>query len=257
MRRKRREAPEWVFQWRQPGSPALSKALAFLVTGGLFAVLLTTVRIRVSPPVRWAESKATVIHVPDDANGRALTLRASEGGPFPSRFLPSEWEESKVLEQAVMEAVSWTPPPYVPTLRELPEEKPPTTTLAPRGQPVLPKRQTSAPPAAAAVKLAPAPVLYPLSGIAAKDLPEELPPFTAEVDGVVAAETWRFLVRLGSAGQVRSCVSLAGGDEAGPSPLEPWLRRVKFKPDPGNPSRWIAVGVGLTNQPVPDGTDAR
>ncbi len=87
-------------------------------------------------------------------------------------------------------------------------------------------------------------------------MPRELPPFDGAVDATMTAEPWRFLVRLDAAGNVQDCVSLAGGDEAGPSPLEDWLRRVPFNPEPAKPSRWIAVGVGFTNQPA-DGPDAR
>jgi hypothetical protein len=89
IRQQRKEAPEWIFNWRSTGNPALSKWLAILVTAGLFALLMTFVRIRVWSPVAWAAPKAGVIQVTDDAIGRALTLRAREGGPFPSRFLPS------------------------------------------------------------------------------------------------------------------------------------------------------------------------
>ena len=41
-----------------------------------------------------------------------------------------------------------------------------------------------------------------------------------------------------------------------PDRFEAWLHRIQFKPEPGKPFRWIAVGVGFTNQPA-DGTDAR
>ncbi len=256
-REKRKAAPEWVFLWRQPGNPLLAKWIAVLVTGGLFALLLTSVRIQVIPPVAWATSKASVIYVTDDAEGRSLALRAREGGPFPSRFQPSAWEGAAALEQALMEAASWNAPPYVPALRDFPAQGPAPVPLAVTGQPVLPKRLSAPAAVAAAVKLKPAPMIYPLSGIGFEDVPRDLPPILGALDPAITAETWRFLVRLDSAGHVWDCVSLAGGDLAAPVIMEAWLRRVTFHPDADNPSRWIAVGVGFTNQPATDGPDAR
>jgi len=91
-------------------------------------------------------------------------------------------------------------------------------------------------------------VLYPLSGIAADSLPRDLPPFDAPVDAAAAAEPWRFLLRLDAAGAVIDCVSLSGGEVAGAAALDDWLRRVSFPPEPAMPERWIAVGVGFSNQ---------
>lgn len=257
IKHKRREAPEWVFRWRRPGNPVLAKWLAVLVAGGAFAMLLSGVEIRVSQPVRWAAPKATVIHVPDNADGRALRLRAREGGPFPSRFLPSEWDGTAALEQAALGAARWTPPPYVPVLRDLPDQLPPAPVpLASRGEPVFPKRPPPAAVAPAPANLTLVPVIYPLSGIRADEIPRDLPPIDGPPDASVTAETWRFLVRLDAAGHVLDCISLAGGDEVGPPAMEAWLRRVAFKPDPAKSSRWIAVGLGFTNQPSANGTDA-
>jgi len=254
---KRKAAPEWVFRWRRPGNPALAKWIAVFVTGGLFALLLTSVRIQVNPPTVWAAPKASMIYVTNDAEGRALTMRAREDGPFPSRFLPSGWDGTAALEQAVHDAASWTPLPYVPSLRDLPTPASAPLQLAVTGEPVLPKRPPAAPTAPLAVKLRPTPAIYPLSGITSEEIPRDLPPINEAMDPAITNETWRFLVRLDSAGQVWDCVSLAGGDQAGPSIMEKWLRRVTFQPDSKTPSRWIAVGVGFTNQPETNGPDAR
>lgn len=256
IRHMRKEAPEWVFPWRPLGESRFPKWFATLLVGAAFAFFVTSVRIHVTPPTPWAARKASVIQVTDDAESRALTLRAREGGPFPSRFEPSEWEGDAALEQAAFEATRWSPPPYVPVLRDLPKETPPPMSLAAKGEPVLPKRRPEPVAAPVSVNLKLAPVLVPLSGITAAAMPGKLPPFDGAVDATMTAEPWRFLVRLDAAGNVQYCISLAGGDEAGPSPLEDWLRRVLFKPEPAKPARWIAVGVGFANQPA-DGTDAR
>lgn len=259
IKQQRKEAPQWVFNWRRVGNHSLAKWVAVLVTGGLFALLMSVVRIRVYQPVAWAAPKAGVIHVGDDAVGRALTQRAREGGPFPSRFLPSRWEGGAALEQAVLDATRWTPPPYVPSLKELPDVPPAPPRLAARGEPVLPIRRLEPADAPAPVKLALSPVIYPLSGIRDEDIPAGLPPFGGGVDAKLASSmpslfpAWRFLIRLSSDGSVRDCVALDDSSDR----VTAWLRRVTFKPEPGTPVRWIAVGVAFTNQPAADGTDAR
>lgn len=251
MRHKRREAPEWVFSWRPRRDAFLPRLLAIALTACLFALLLTSVRIRVTPAVAWSARKAAVIQVGDDAEGRALTLRAREGGPFPSRFEPSAWEGIAVIERAALEAARWQPPPYQPQLRDLPDGSlTPPLRLAAAGEPVFPKRPPVAAVTPAIENTATTPVLHPLSGISPDLMPRELPPFDGVVAPATMAEPWRFLLRLDAAGGVLDCVSLAGGDENGPSPLESWLRRVAFPPDPKKPTRWIAVGVGFTNHPV-------
>ena len=227
-----------------------------MLAAGAFVFLVASIRIRVAAPTPWAARKAAVIHVADDAAGRALTQQAREGGPFPSRFDPADWEGRAALENEVMQAARWTPPPYVPALRDLPKDSTPRISLAAKGSPVLPRRaaEKTAPPVSGNLRLSP--VLYPLSGIAPAAMPGGLPPFTGAVDEKVTAEPWRFLLRLSPDGQVLDCVSLAGGDETGPSPLQDWLRGVTFQADPAKPSRWVSVGVGFTNQPA-HGTDDR
>ncbi len=255
MKHKRREAPEWVFPWGGLRASSFPKIFAILLAGGAFAVLLTSVRIRVAAPVPWAAPKAAMIQVLDDAEGRSLTLRAREGGPFPSRFEPAAWELASAIEQAAYQAARWRPPSYLPTLRELPEESA-LPRLTKPGAPVLPVRQPPAEPVALAAKRLLVPALYPLSGITPAEMPRKLPPFDGEVAPAMAAEPWRFLLRVDAAGGVLDCVSLTGGDEPGKAVLEAWLRRVSFQPGPAGTTRWIALGLGFTNQPA-DGSDAR
>lgn len=255
MKHKRREAPEWIFPWGGLRASSFPKIFAILLAGGAFAVLLTSVRIRVAEPVPWAAPKATVIRVLDDAEGRSLTLRAREGGPFPSHFEPAAWELASAIEQVAFQAARWRPPPYKPGLRELPDE-PAFPRLAKPGVPVLPTRQPPVNPVPLAGKRVLVPALYPLSGISRAEMPKELPSFDGEVLPAMAAAPWRFLLRVDAAGGVLDCVSLTGGDEPGKAVLEGWLRRVSFQPGPAGATRWIALGLGFTNQPA-DGTDAR
>lgn len=256
IRHKRKEAPDWVFQWKRPENPLLWKALALLLAGGFFTLLLMTVKLRVSPPYAWAAPKAAVMQVIDDDLGRALTQRAREGGPFPSRFEPAEWDGRGALEKAVMATAIGPPPSYVPALKELPDVGIPTLRLAPRGEPEFPSHRAPGLDLAPSSKPALLPVLYPLAGIGFPETPHELPPLEIATDAAMTAGTWRFLVRIDAAGHVTECLPLADGGEAGPSPLNAWLRRVTFPPtSPGRP-RWIGLGVGFTNQQATHGTDA-
>jgi hypothetical protein len=221
--------PEWVFRWRGSRQPFFPRLVALaLVTAG-FTFLISPVKIRVDAPGKSAPRKASVIYLNDDAEGRALSLRAQEGGPFPSRFVLSQWSGLAEMEAAGMEAARYQPPSYEPRLQDLPMKN---------------------------EKLKIAPVLYPLSGITAGDLPRDLPPFDAVVDSAMSSASWRFLARLNPDGGVAECVSLKKGGEAGASELEAWLHKIRFQPDPAKPFRWISVGIGFTNQPA-DGTDAR
>lgn len=254
IRQKRREAPEWVFPWRPLGGSRFPGTFAVLLVGALFALLLSSVRIRVTPPAPWAARKASVIHTLQDEESRALTLRAREGGPFPSRFDPAGWDGAVAIERAAFDTARWSPPPHAPVLRDLPQDEDLPLKPAAPGEAVFPKRAPGSRPAPAATDLRPVPTLYPLSGITRAGMPDTLPPFEGGPD---PAEGWnRFLIRLDASGHVTDCVSLAGGDENGPSPLEAWLRRVTFQPEPTKPARWIAVEVGFAN-PLPDGNNAR
>lgn len=251
------DAPVWVFPWRGAKTPLFPKLFAIVVAGAAFALLITTVRIRVVALEKSAPRKASVIYLRDDAQGRALGLRAREGGPFPSRFEPSQWQGFAELEAAALDAARFQPQPYIPAPGDLPAENlVQPLKLAATGELFFPQRSPPSANAPDLAKLKLAPALYPLSGVTTETMPRDLPPFDAAVDGAMTSVSWRFLVRLNPDGGVAECVSLEKGGEAGAPELEAWLHRVRFTAEPAKPIRWIAVGIGFTNQPA-DGTDAR
>lgn len=255
MRHKRKQAPQWVFPWRAPRHSPLAKISAVVISLGLFAVLFGFLRIRVAPPTPWAANKATVLRVIDDADGRALTLQAREGGPFPSRFQPSEIDLLRDLEADALSAAGWRPPPYEPQLREMPAIEPPPPVFSSPGRLVLPRRMASA-PVPVTGKSKPVPLLYPLAGLKAEGLPAKMPEFTGEIPPAMLVEPWRFLLRLNARGRVRDIVPLAGGgDGAGLPALIDWLRLLDFPPENGSGDRWVAIGLGFINQTA-NGTDA-
>ena len=256
--RKRANSPEWVFSWRPLGSPVIPKFIALAVTGVAFTLLVTTVRIRLTVPEKSSPRKASLIYLGTDPQSRALALRAREEGPFPSRFELSDWSELAGIERQAMNTAGYQPPAYVPEMRDLSDENRVTPiVLARRGEAFYPNRKSMAESAPDPSKLKLTPELFALSADASDLLPTgKLPPFEAPVDGKFSSPSWRFLVCLNADGGVTDCVSLEKGGEPAADTLTAWLRRLRFKPEPGKSTRWIAVGVGFTNQPI-DGPDAR
>ena len=249
--------PDLIFRWR-PINPQWLPRLIALAFATVALALLMTLRIRVVAPEKSVPQRAAVIYLRDDAQGRDLSLRAQEGGPFPARFRLAQWEGLAELESSAREASRFQPEPYVSPIRELPAANQlQPLELAAKGRSFFPPRATPATDAPAPPKLKLAPTLYPLAGVSQETLPRDLPPFDGVLDGEMSASSWRFLVRLNPDGGVAECVSLVEkvGEARAPE-LEAWLHRIPFKPEPGKPFRWIAVGIGFTNQPT-DGTDAR
>ncbi len=247
---KLKGTPEWLFHWRGISGPLIPKLLALALIIGLFTFLLS-LKIRLKLPEKTIPRKASVIYLSDDAQGRALTLRAREGGPFPSRFEPVNWQGLSALELAGMDAARLLPKVYSPEMRDLPDSNQLRPfTLVVQGEsffPMRPKPQNAGPEP---VKLKLAPVLYPLAGISQENLPRQLTPLNLPIDSKISSISWRFLLRLNADGVVGECISLEKGDEKAAAELEAWLKRIQFQPDPAQPSRWISLGLGFTNQPA-------
>ena len=157
--------PDLVFRWRPIKPQWLSRLLA-LAFAAVALALLMTVRIRVVAPEKSVPQRAAVIYLRDDAQGRDLSLRAQEGGPFPARFRLSQWEGLAELETSAMEASRFQPEPYVSPIRELPAANQlQSLELAAKGQSFFPQRTTASTDGPVLAKLKLAPALYPLAGI--------------------------------------------------------------------------------------------
>lgn len=252
--RKSADSHQWVFRWRPLGRPLFPRLFALALVGGGFTFLITSVRVQVDAMEKSTPRKASVIFLGDDTQGRALSLKAQEGGPFPSRFDLSQWGGLALLENSALDAIRFESPAYEPKLEPLPTAEPVAPlAFAAKGERFFPEHPQPPDAIPDSSGLRPAPVLFPLSG---GSLPDSLPPFDAAVDAAMSAASWRFLLRLSPDGAVMECVSLENTDQPGALELEKWLRRVPFPPDRSEPFRWIAVGVGFTNQPA-HGADPR
>ena len=254
---KLRINPDWFFRWR-PRKPKWLPGVIAVSFAGVALALLMTVRIRVVTPELSSPRAAAVTYLRDDSQGRELSARAQEGGPFPARFYLTQWEGLAAMESSAMEAARVQPEAYVSPIRELPAANQlKSLELASKGKSFFPQRTPAMAAPMAVPKLKLAPALYPLAGISRESLPLDLPPFGGEVDSETSSSSWRFLVRLNPEGVVVECVSLVEkvGETQVPE-LTAWLNQIQFKPEHGKPFRWIAVGIGFINQPA-DGTDAR
>jgi hypothetical protein len=241
--------PQWIFRWRGNDGGTLPRLFSFLIVAAGFVFLLTFVRVRTGAPQPWIGQKASIIHLRNDADGRAWAVRAEEGGPFPSHFDPSDWAGYAALKHQVIEATRISPPAYVPPLRELPSEKPVgPLALAPGGVAVFPHRSSPEIDVQPPRPSRPVPVLYPLSKIPIEALPSDLPVFDAAIDREITAKTWRFLLRLRPDGGIADCVSLAGAANPASLLLEDWLRKIRFDPALAAKNRWISIAVGFINQ---------
>jgi hypothetical protein len=248
----------WIFRWRGLDGSPLRGFIALLITGGLFALFATTVRIRVSAPQQWMEKKASIIHLPADGAGRIWAQRAQEGGPYPARFDVGEWAKSAGLEDSLISSTRLSIGRYEPKLRPLSaREEVLTVPLANKDERVFPKNVGLTAPEAPPVPSVPVPVLYPRSGITTEELPAILPAFdhVGLKEAAGASAPREFLLELDPNGRVLSCTDVSGND--GAPLIRNWLRKVNFGPAVAEKSQILAVAVGFTNIAVPDGPDPR
>ncbi len=257
---KQHPSTGWIFPWRPLGAPLLPKFLALAFTTVVFTLLITSIRVQLVQPEKISPRKASLIYLGDDAPSRALALRAEEGGPFPSRFDPSDWQGLAETERLTMDAASYQPPAYQPVLKDLPEENlVPPLVLAPLGKAFFPERTatvTVVPESPITADHTLVPQLYPLSDGAAAVMPKSLPAFTTPVDAVMTSANWRFLICLDPTGTVIQCVSLEKGGETAADVLVAWLRQIPFPAAADDKQRWISLAIDFTHIPG-HGTDAR
>lgn len=227
----------------------LSTLFAAIIAAGFFALAFATMNVKLSVLSPQVPRKASLIYLTNSSEGRALALKAQEGGPFPSRFRPTQWEGIAALEATMMATTRLPREIYLTQLKPLPEiplaRKVPTL-LGP--EMVFPKSVATdkAPEKPARVRLTPQ--LFPLAGIKAQDLPSPLPEYLGSVEGTIASASWRFLIELDASGKVGECISLEKGGDLGALELQKWLQGVRFSAATSGSARWISVGIGFTNQ---------
>lgn len=252
MARKKKQAyvrNEWIFDWKRSTSTPFSSWFSILFVGGLFALMIVGLRVKVVQPVSWEAPQAGVIHLHGQDWSQALAMEARAKGPFPSRFEPAAWAGAEAMQGVIEQAAQPKLAAHQPRLLPFPDPGIQPPRMARRGEPVMPHRSPAADRGQDIGELRLQPVIRPLDGIGADELPETLPSWDQPVGEALAGRTWKFLVELEPSGRVRQSVSLAGGQELSPQELTQWLRGVVFPAkarDKGR--RWMAVAIEFENR---------
>lgn len=249
MKQKRREAPEWIFRWKRRGEPVFPKLVAVGFSAALFGGLVGFVRIQATTPNPWGLEKASVIQVLPTPEGKALALEAREKGPSPARFSSADWPALVAFENEQLDLMSAKLEPYRPKLRAWQDPPAQTPALTQPGAMVLPPlpepEPLVPPPPAGALR----PVIWPLSGLTAAEVPAELPAFEGAVDASMQADSLRFMVHVDADGAVLECIALSGGDTPeSTAALTAWVRGIRFLRAPGAPPAWCALRIRFLNQ---------
>lgn len=108
-----------AFNWRVPVSSTGSFMVALLLITFVAVGLATMVRVSIAPAKRGEPEQGTLVIVPGSASGGALTLRAIEAGPFPSRWNPAADPKYVALRREALKAAMDVGVPYEPVLREV------------------------------------------------------------------------------------------------------------------------------------------
>ena len=243
------ERSEWIFDWKRPTSSPVTTGLIALVLGGVFAVVLVTLRVKLVEPVDWVAPQASVIHLSGEGWSRAMAMEAQAKGPFPSRFEPDRWPGADGMRSVMTQASQPRLKAHQPRLLPFPEPGIEAPRMARRGEPVLPYRPLAEHQPQAVNDLRLVPILSALDGIQVEELPAKLPVWNEPVTELLASRTWNYLAEIDPSGRVWDCVALAGGNELNPQKLTAWLRGVVFRPKAADlDRRWVAIAVKFENR---------
>ncbi|BCU79620.1 hypothetical protein [Luteolibacter sp. LG18] len=252
-RERKDRASGLIFAWRVGDTFHVATWVSVAIVALLVVILLGTVKVRVVPPPRIIERKASVVLVPRTVEGREWEVRADEEGPFPARFRP---EESPIVQ--ALDREMFRPPVtaagYRSPLREFPRDGAAGgMQVAARGERVFPPQPPLEPLPKEAAPAPLVPGLTMLSKLPADAKPAELPRFQGEVSPEMAATTWQFLVEVGEKGHALRCVALDGAKPDGEQDdfsraLGTWLCQVHFGPGAAK-AGWIAVEIHFSRVP--------
>jgi len=245
-----------IFEWRKPRARRFGKLgmLAFAV--GIFIFPLSMIRINLGkPPIQETHAASLMLLTPENDPMYWLGM-ARDLGPFPTRFDPADWEASRLRVADVLDGVrNRSIPPHQPRYLDFPSEaSPPSIPLVVKGSRILPVVEPPEFKPMQAVRVRPAPSLYPLS-VDAAELPETRPPFRVEVTPEMAAQAWRFLLQISPDGAVLHAVALIGQNAPGRTDLIDWLQAHRFPAKEQPHDRWVAVAVTFQNQPANGAVD--
>jgi len=238
-----------IFEWPRKRDSSVLTVAVFLFTAASFVIMLHYLLIDFGSTSPLKSNRTSLMLACNDSIGMELKRRAREEGAFPLRFDLTGDAVMTKLEEAAMGALRWSTPPYVPALRPLPESSPiEKPRLAATGELVFPRRASGKIETPAAPKSRPHPVLFPLSGINASEMPRQVPVFSGVIDAKTAPDSWRFMVHTNASGRVLDSIALSGDDSPAAASLGDWLRQLEFQLAPGSAERWFVLDLGIINQ---------
>lgn len=238
-----------IFQWRKPRASSIGKLGILAVAAGVLIVPLSFVNIDLAmQPVQESRSAEVMMLSPGSDPMQWLEV-ARDLGPFPTRFEPAEWADSKAaVDDVIHHARNLSISRHQPQLLEFPKnEALPIVPLVVKGSSVLPRVATPEFTTIDTGRVTTTPVLYPLS-IDRDQMPTNRPPFGREVSSEMAYQPLRFLLEVTPDGIVRSAVALNGHNAPGRESLVDWIQSHRFPAMDLPGARWIAVAITFQNQ---------
>jgi hypothetical protein len=239
-----------IFDWSEVEAHRGWKGVSFLIAVMGLVVFLSVIHVEFDFKQVASVKSASVLYVPDHAEGRAWLMKANEEGPFPGGLEISGVDD--VFEGfgrgSFGDEDTWNP--YSITMYPLQEDSLQSTRrISLQGKRYFPKifKSTNEVKEEQTAELEMKPVLIPYTKESEKWLPAELPSFHMENKAEMKTTEWRFVLNLTEDGRVRECLLLSGGEESGLAEISAWLKGVQFQKSE-EAERWMGLRVELLNE---------
>ncbi|BCX49598.1 hypothetical protein HAHE_35060 [Haloferula helveola] len=225
-----------AFNWRVPVSSTMSFVTALVLVGFVAVGLAAVVRVRIGDPDAEEPSRGVLMIVSDTEGGEWLERRATEAGPFPSRWNPAADPSYAALRRDALRQATDTGIPYRPRLAEIPDGDGAglgSDTGSPAVLPPLPESGIQSEADAPREVLLGARVLQAESGV-------ELQHAKLALEGAASTGPvgWRFILQYDKDGRVLEVMprNVRDGQEA----VIDWLSRSRVTGN-GGKAGWMAV----------------
>lgn len=218
-----------VFAWRVPHSSNGRMFIATVVIGLIVGAAATTVKVRVVPPPRVLERRAS-LQLADRSISATAFREVDERSPFPLRLDPARIPQAKQLVASALQESCPLPESFRPELKEWPQEKKPRNLpAAVTGVQVLPPLpdHRAAPPNVSAIRLAPH-LTVSDQELSAR-VPAPLPPWNGEIDPKWAGKSFQVIAEVTDDGSIRTLMPVDPAVEPWQREAQIWLRKVRFE----------------------------
>lgn len=218
-----------VFAWRVAHSSNGRMLVATLVIGLIVGAAATTVKVRVVPPPRVLERRASV-QLADPSSSALIFRGVDERSPFPLRLDPTEIPQAKQLVASVLQESCPMPDNFHPDLKDWPlEKKPRNLAAAVTGVQVLPPLPAHGVVAPVISATGLAPHLTVADQELSARVPAPLPPWKGEIDPKWAGKSFQVIAEVGADGSIRTLMPVDPTVEPWQHEAKVWLRNVRFE----------------------------